>query len=514
MSYNGNNDFVSAIKSRREGQDVLSWIEKFGLYLLDADCKPHITFREGEHDFVLVLRIRNKLGRSHTNINTISTYLCYFNTTDEGNTRFCVNASCDHDVNVLCKLMEEAKWKDMSTRNWWNELFGDLKHPIDKDLLRRPEVLVSNSLNMNMMDFVEELQKEISMAISNLAIDNSKISKVCIVEQYALALPLRYAISQIFPTAKYCIYSFVWKEQPTLWLDNSSRFHVSGKLLYTQLSTSPQLSIGEIIKLGKSGITITLPLSKGEDEIYSLPSTPIVDNSNLKWYDVLKDDVKPDYMVDNVSFKRVGLSIFPDGCQKLYLCCDNKVRAILAHSGNGITANVNSRNELKEEASQQKPTVAEKPITNDSNSGGKSTKGSVWVIDTNVFLDRPNIIDYLPADCKIGLSAKIIDEIDNGKSKSEELKRRAVQAQKNILKTSKERLIFQEPNLKLLNGLDGTKPDNKILAIALTLREEGFEPTILTSDNGLLLSALSRNVETMTLKGIEEGKKYGTKETI
>lgn len=508
MSYNGNNDFVSAIKSRREGQDVLSWIEKFGLYLLDAGCKHDITFREGKHDFVLVLRIRN---------NTISAYLCYFNTTDEGNTRFCVNASCDHDVNVLSELMEEAKWKDMSTRNWWKELFGDLKHPIDEDLLRRPEVLVSNSLNMNMMDFVEKLQKEISMAISNLAIDNSKISKVCIVEQYALALPLRYAISQIFPTAKYCIYSFVWKEPPTLWLDNSSRFHVSGKMLYTQLSTSPQLSIGEIIKLGKSGITITLPLSKGEDETYSLPSAPIVENSNLKWSDVLKDDVQPDYMVDNVSFKRVGLSIFPDGCQKLYLCCDSTVRALLAYSANGITANVNSRNELNEEASQQKPTVAEKPITNDSNSGGKSTKGSVWVIDTNVFLKRPNIIDYLPADCKIGLSAKIIDEIDNAKSKSKKLKKSAVQAQKNILKTSKEskeRLIFREPNLNLLKGFDGKRPDNKILAVALTLREEGFEPTILTSDEGFLVSALSRNVETMTLKDIEEGKKYGTKKTI
>lgn len=36
------------IQQRQEGNDVLSWIENFGLHLLDKDCKPRVSFEKGE----------------------------------------------------------------------------------------------------------------------------------------------------------------------------------------------------------------------------------------------------------------------------------------------------------------------------------------------------------------------------------------------------------------------------------------------------------------------------------
>ena len=54
--------------------------------------------------------------------------------------------------------------------------------------------------------------------------------------------------------------------------------------------------------------------------------------------------------------------------------------------------------------------------------------------------------------------------------------------------------------------MNGAKPDNKILALALTLKTDGYEPTVLTSDNGLLLSADLHRISTLELSEIRKQK--------
>lgn len=318
-----NEDSESAILQRKEGKNSLSWIENFGLYLFEKNCIPKIPFQDGESSLILVLRIRNKqelLSESHNRRNTISAYLCFFKTIGD-TTRFCVNAASDEDVEGLKDLMvDKAKWTEESTRNWWKEVFRDLKQPIDEDTLRRKEVLASDTLKMNMMDFVNKIQEIIEKATSKLNVDNHIINKVCVVEQFAMALPLRYAIERMFPNAQGNVFSFVWKEKKMPWLQNMSRFNVPGKLLYTTLLTSPQLSIGDILKLEEKGIVITLPLLK-ENEKYCLPSIPVIDNSDMTWNELMKEHVYPDYIVDDIPFKRVKLSLFADGFQKIYVRC-------------------------------------------------------------------------------------------------------------------------------------------------------------------------------------------------
>ncbi len=505
MSYINNADLASAIKSRQEGKDFLSWIENFGLHLFEKGCVPLVSFQKRERNMMLVLSIRND-SNIPTEKDTISAYLCYFETDDNGFTRFCVNAACDEDVEGL-KDFEEAKWRDQSTINWWNEVFCDGKYSIvDEDTLRRKEVLASDSLKMNMMDFIKKIQEEIRKAIDNLHVDHQKINKVCIVERYAKSLPFQYAISRMFPNANGNIFSFVWKEKKKSWLQNASRFHVPGKLLHATLSTSPQITIGDMLKQGEKGVAVTLPLSKGENGGYGLPTTPGITGSELKWDELIKEDVISDYYVGTLAFKRVQLTMIADGFQRIHVVNHKYVMALLSIKGNKIVAKMKDHNEnqlVREEKSQQ--TTSRRGMTSDTDQGEKtktvSCKEMVYVIDTNVFLDRPNILDFVPANCKIGLTPKIIDEIDGNKNKGEDLKRKAVQAQKSIYNVNENgnRIIYKEPNLYLLKGLNGVNPDNKILALALTLQKEGYEPIILTSDYGLLASASLNKVKTKKL---------------
>ena len=322
MSDKINVDSAYAINSRQEGKDVLSWIENFGLHLFEKDCKPHVSFQKGKSNIVLVLRIRRTLKKTaeiQTERYTISAYHCFFKTDDNGFTRFCVNGACDEDVEGLKDLMvDKAQWTDESTQNWWKEVFRDLKHPIDEDTLRRKEILVSDSLKMNMMDFIEKIQEIIEKAIRNLCVDKQDISKVCIVEQFATALPLRYAIESMFLNAKGHVFPFEWKEEKMSWVQNASRFQVPGKLLYTSFITSHQISIGDILNQ-ENGILITLSLSQGENENFEAPSTSIIDNADIKWIELLKGDITPDYIVDNVAFKQLYLSVIADGFQRIYI---------------------------------------------------------------------------------------------------------------------------------------------------------------------------------------------------
>ncbi len=130
-----------------------------------------------------------------------------------------------------------------------------------------------------------------------------------------------------------------------------------------------------------------------------------------------------------------------------------------------------------------------------------ATKANIYVIDTNVFVNCPDIIGKIDPKYGVLLSAKVIDELDNLKIKLDTEGTKAVaQALKNINKHS------EKPNIKLeLADLgllpvdfDKRSPDNLILSVALKYIKHN--PILLTSDNGMQIKAKGLGLKTITLK--------------
>jgi DNA replication ATP-dependent helicase Dna2 len=136
-------------------------------------------------------------------------------------------------------------------------------------------------------------------------------------------------------------------------------------------------------------------------------------------------------------------------------------------------------------------------------------KENIYIIDTNVFVDCPEIISKIDTKYSIVLSAKVIDELDYLKiSLSEEQKRNIHKALRLINDSIDKRGIKMETaDLTLLpNDFNKKSPDNFILTVALKYKDEN--PIMLTSDNGLQIKAKGLNITTITLKEFIKQLKY------
>src|SRR5690606_12241805 len=113
-------------------------------------------------------------------------------------------------------------------------------------------------------------------------------------------------------------------------------------------------------------------------------------------------------------------------------------------------------------------------------------KQNIYIIDTNVFIDQPDIISKIDKKYQVILSAKVIDELDKLKVRlSEEQKKNIQKAIKQINDSFDKRNIKMDTaDLTLLpSDFDKKSPDNFILTVALKYKDEN--PIMLTSDNGL-----------------------------
>ena len=131
----------------------------------------------------------------------------------------------------------------------------------------------------------------------------------------------------------------------------------------------------------------------------------------------------------------------------------------------------------------------------------KENKENLYVIDTNVFVDFPDIISKIKAEYPVILSAKVVDELDNLKSRlNYEGKKKVQRALKFLNKDNHQRDIRMElSDLSLLPpDFDQRSPDNMILSVSLKYASEN--PILLTSDNGLQLKAKSLKITTIKLK--------------
>ncbi len=136
-------------------------------------------------------------------------------------------------------------------------------------------------------------------------------------------------------------------------------------------------------------------------------------------------------------------------------------------------------------------------------------KENLYIIDTNVFVDHPEIISKIDQKYSVVLSAKVIDELDYLKiSLTEEQKRNVQKALKQINESIDKRGIKMETaDLTLLpNDFNKKSPDNFILSVALKFK--GENPIMLTSDNGLQIKAKGLGITTITLKEFLNQRKY------
>lgn len=129
-------------------------------------------------------------------------------------------------------------------------------------------------------------------------------------------------------------------------------------------------------------------------------------------------------------------------------------------------------------------------------------KENIYIIDTNVFVDRPDIISKIDKQYKIVLSAKVIDELDRLKVTlpTKEQKQNVQKAIKQINHSfDKYNIKMDTADLTLLPiDLDKKSPDNFILTVALKYKDEN--PIMLTSDNGLQVKSKGFGITTITLK--------------
>lgn len=136
-------------------------------------------------------------------------------------------------------------------------------------------------------------------------------------------------------------------------------------------------------------------------------------------------------------------------------------------------------------------------------------KQNIYIIDTNVFIDQPDIISKIDKKYQVILSAKVIDELDKLKVKlSEEQKKNIQKAIKQINDSFDKRNIKMDTaDLTLLpSDFDKKSPDNFILTVALKYKDEN--PIMLTSDNGLQVKSKGFGITTITLKDFLKQTRY------
>ena len=120
------------------------------------------------------------------------------------------------------------------------------------------------------------------------------------------------------------------------------------------------------------------------------------------------------------------------------------------------------------------------------------------IIDTNILIEEPKIIDIIGSLQNIIFSAKVIDELDGLKNRSK-TKEKAQEAIREIRKHQKNRNIsFNTSKVdNLPDDLNKKSPDNMILSVALQYQKRN--PILLTNDKGLQIKAEMLEIPAKTI---------------
>lgn len=129
-----------------------------------------------------------------------------------------------------------------------------------------------------------------------------------------------------------------------------------------------------------------------------------------------------------------------------------------------------------------------------------SNKKNFYIIDTNIFVNCPDILSRIDKKYPVILSAKVTDELDKMKIKlNNEDRRNAEKALRCLNNETQHEVIYELADTSLLpEDFDKRSPDNMILSVAL--KYKGENPIVLTSDNGLQLKSKVLGLSTISLK--------------
>lgn len=157
--------------------------------------------------------------------------------------------------------------------------------------------------------------------------------------------------------------------------------------------------------------------------------------------------------------------------------------------GNGISLHLKGKIDLsKFETSKQKSVKS-------------ITQKNIYIIDTNVFVNCPDIISKIDEHYQVVMSAKVIDELDKLKIKLDAANKKNVETALRLINKAMDKpnvsMELSDPDL-LPNDFNKKSPDNNILTVALKFKNEN--PILLTSDNGLQVKAKGLRIATITLK--------------
>ncbi|MBD0824437.1 PIN domain-containing protein [Aestuariibaculum marinum] len=131
----------------------------------------------------------------------------------------------------------------------------------------------------------------------------------------------------------------------------------------------------------------------------------------------------------------------------------------------------------------------------------RKDKENLYIIDTNVFVDCPEVISKINKSHPVILSAKVLDELDKLKSTLDNIGKTKVQKALKFInqEIDKRDLRMEIADVSLLPvDFNKRSPDNLILSVALKFSSEN--PILLTSDNGLQIKAKGLKITTITLK--------------
>lgn len=123
-----------------------------------------------------------------------------------------------------------------------------------------------------------------------------------------------------------------------------------------------------------------------------------------------------------------------------------------------------------------------------------------YIIDTNVFIEEPEIITKIESKHYVVLSHTVINELDKLKQKDrlKEKASKSISILNKLLGKSKQLRTAKANTTILGEDYQQNSPDNRILSVAFMYKDKN--PILLTSDNGLQLIAKSIGIPTISLK--------------
>ena len=129
-----------------------------------------------------------------------------------------------------------------------------------------------------------------------------------------------------------------------------------------------------------------------------------------------------------------------------------------------------------------------------------NTDNKTYIIDTNILVDCENILSSINPRSYIIIPAKVVDELEKLKiSKDEHLRIKSEKALRAINRSLNNRLRIENSQVELLpNDYNKKQPDNLILSVAIKYQNQN--PTLLSSDNGLLVKSKGFGIRSLTLK--------------